>query len=387
MAEFVNKRSKKIELSTDDKIFYAVVNVVLTLITIIVLYPLIYVVSASFSSGKAILAGKVWLYPVDFSLEGYQEVFKNHNIWIGYGNTIFYTVVATALNVFFTMVAAYPLSRRVLPGSALSVHLADWPQPLEGFDDDGVLQQTADARDIIAVALKLRNEHQIKVRQPLAKLYLSCDADEMAKISVFEKNILDELNIKELVHVTDASVLEDSFLTLNFRAAGAVLKQNVNKMKQALEAATAEEMAAYTAKAKAGEPVLVSGFDTAYDPAIFTVSTKTKAGIVSAEAASGAVVALDVVLTDDLIKEGLVRDTVRQCQLVRKEAGYEVEQRVVLSVETANDALLAALKESKDHMASELLADEIVFGALADADFEKTVSIDDGDVVIRVKKA
>ncbi len=307
--------------------------------------------------------------------------------WVLFHAIITCTLIMAPIIPFMTEEIWQQLTRRVLPGSALSVHLADWPQPLEGFDDDGVLQQTADARDIIAVALKLRNEHQIKVRQPLAKLYLSCDADEMAKISVFEKNILDELNIKELVHVTDASVLEDSFLTLNFRAAGAVLKQNVNKMKQALEAATAEEMAAYTAKAKAGEPVLVSGFDTAYDPAIFTVSTKTKAGIVSAEAASGAVVALDVVLTDDLIKEGLVRDTVRQCQLVRKEAGYEVEQRVVLSVETANDALLAALKESKDHMASELLADEIVFGALADADFEKTVSIDDGDVVIRVKKA
>ena len=116
MAEFVNKRNKKIELSRDDKIFYAVVNVVLILVTIVVLYPLIYVVSASFSSGKAILAGRVWLYPVDVSLEGYQEVFKNQNIWMGYGNTIFYTVVATTLNVFFTMVAAYPLSRRNLPG-------------------------------------------------------------------------------------------------------------------------------------------------------------------------------------------------------------------------------------------------------------------------------
>ncbi len=116
MAEFVNKRNKKIELSTDDKVFYVVVNVVLTLITIVVLYPLVYVLSASFSSGKAILSGKVWLYPVDLSLEGYREVFKNHNIWIGYGNTIFYTLVATTLNVFFTMVAAYPLSRRVLPG-------------------------------------------------------------------------------------------------------------------------------------------------------------------------------------------------------------------------------------------------------------------------------
>jgi len=116
MSDFVNKRQKKIELSTDDKIFYVVVNVILVLVTLIVLYPLVYVLSASFSSGKALLAGKVWLYPVDVSLEGYREVFKNQNIWIGYGNTIFYTVVATTLNVFFTMVAAYPLSRRNLPG-------------------------------------------------------------------------------------------------------------------------------------------------------------------------------------------------------------------------------------------------------------------------------
>ena len=60
---------------------------------------------------------------------------------------------------------------------------------------------------------------------------------------------------------------------------------------------------------------------------------------------------------------------------------------MVLSVETTNDELLAALTESKDHMASELLADDIVFGALESADFEKTVSIDDGDVVIKVRKA
>ena len=61
---------------------------------------------------------------------------------------------------------------------------------------------------------------------------------------------------------------------------------------------------------------------------IFSVQTKTKEGIVSAELQNDkGVVALDTVLTDELIKEGLVRDTVRQCQLIRKEAGYEVEQK------------------------------------------------------------
>ena len=311
--------------------------------------------------------------------------------------TLAYWVLFNAINAcvkvmapiipFMTEEIWQKLTRRVLPGSELSVHLSDWPQPLEGFEDDGILQQTADAREIIAVAMRLRNEHQIKVRQPLSTLYLSCDDAEMEKIAVFEKNILDELNIKTLVHVTDPAVLEDSFLALNFRKAGAVLKQNVNKMKQALETAAPDEMAAYTAKAEAGEAVLVKGFDEAYSPEIFTVMRKTKSVIVSAECQNKTIVALDVVLNDDLIKEGLVRDTVRQCQLIRKEAGYEVEQRVVIAVTSANAELMAALKDSKEHMAAELLADDVIFGELPDADLIKTVSIADTDVTLAVKKA
>ncbi|MBQ5968652.1 MAG: isoleucine--tRNA ligase [Clostridia bacterium] len=277
--------------------------------------------------------------------------------------------------------------RRVTPDAPLSIHLADWPKPLEGFADDGILQQTADAREVIAVAMRLRNEHQIKVRQPLATLFVACDDAKMAQLSVFEKNILDELNIKTLVHVTDTAKLEDSFLTLNFRAAGAVLKQNVNRMKQALEAADADEMASYVAAAKNGDNVLVKGFDEAYPPAIFNIATKTKAGIVSTETADKTVVALDVVLTDALVKEGIVRDTVRQCQLIRKEAGYEVEQHITLSLTTADAAILAALKDSSNHMAAELLADTLSFDPISDADLSKDVDIADAVVTIGVKKA
>ncbi|MCM1544478.1 MAG: DUF5915 domain-containing protein, partial [Ruminococcus sp.] len=288
---------------------------------------------------------------------------------------------------FMTETIWQNLTRKVLPSSEISVHLSSWPQVIEGFEDDGIIEQTAKAREIIAVAMRLRNEHQIKVRQPLSKLFISCSDDDIAKIKTFEKNILDELNIKELVHVTDSSVLEDSYLTVNFRAAGAVLKQNVNKMKQALESATDEEMAAYTASAKNGEAVAVKGFDEAYDPSIFTIMSKTKSGIVSAECQDSTVVALDVVLTDDLIKEGTVRDTVRQCQIIRKEAGYEVEQRVIVAISSASEFVTSAIEQSKDHMASELLADEIVIGGEIEADLTKTFTIGDAEVTISVKKA
>lgn len=279
------------------------------------------------------------------------------------------------------------LTRKVLPSSEISVHLSDWPTVLEGFEDDGILEETANAREIIAVAMRLRNENQIKVRQPLSKLFVAASEEEFSKIKVYEKNILDELNIKEMVQVTDSSVLEDNYLQVNFRAAGAVLKGDVNKMKQALENATAEEMAEYTAKAKAGEAVLVKGFDTAYDPAIFTVMSKTKEGIVSAECQNKTIVALDTVLTEELVKEGTVRDTVRQCQLIRKEAGYEVEQRVVMAISGGSDYVMAALKENKDHMMSELLAEDIIFGGEIEADLTKTCEVGDSEITLSVKKA
>ena len=111
------KRNKnKIGLCTEDKIIYAVVDVLMVLLILIIAYPLIYVVSSSFSSGEAVSSGKVLLWPVDFSLTGYEIVFNYKQVWTGYYNTIIYTVVATALNVVLTTMAAYPLSRKNFQG-------------------------------------------------------------------------------------------------------------------------------------------------------------------------------------------------------------------------------------------------------------------------------
>lgn len=106
----------KVKTSREDRIYYAVSGTIVTFVLLSVMYPLIYIVSASFSSGSAVLSGRVFLWPVDFSLEGYQAVFKNDDILIGYANTIFYTVVGTIFNLCMTLIAAYPLSRRDLIG-------------------------------------------------------------------------------------------------------------------------------------------------------------------------------------------------------------------------------------------------------------------------------
>ena len=77
-----------------------------------VAYPLLYVLSSSFSSTGAVISGKVWLLPVEPSIAGYQAVFSNGYILSGYGNTIFYTFFGTIVNLVVTVLAAYPLSRK-----------------------------------------------------------------------------------------------------------------------------------------------------------------------------------------------------------------------------------------------------------------------------------
>ncbi|OXM85411.1 carbohydrate ABC transporter permease [Paenibacillus rigui] len=104
--------SQRIVETKTDRIFNSVNYIILALFTLTVLYPLVYVVSSSFSSAEAILSGRVWLWPVQFTLDGYQAVMDNNAVWRGAGNSVYYTVVGTFFNVVFTLMAAYPLSRK-----------------------------------------------------------------------------------------------------------------------------------------------------------------------------------------------------------------------------------------------------------------------------------
>ena len=280
------------------------------------------------------------------------------------------------------------LTRKVLPESEISVHLADWPVPDSRFTDDGIIARTALARDVIASALRLRNEKQLKVRQPLQTLFICLPEEKAANIRQFEKNILDELNIREIKYLTDKSVLEDSFLQVNFKAAGAVFKQDVNKFKTALENLSADVMSQLVEKVKNGESTRLDGFDFDIAPDLYVLKEKTKEGIVSVEFDEDGVLALDTVLTDELLKDGAVRDVIRQCQLIRKEAGYVVDQRVTMSVSSDDEFVINALKEKEDYLLSELLADSIVFnGAIDGSDLTKDIDYNDSKIVLQVKKA
>lgn len=109
-------RKKKIKLSRGDKFFYTICYSIVILLVLVVLYPVIYIISASFSDPSAVTLGKVWLWPVEFTTGAYQLLFKDDGLWIGYRNTIFYTILGTLINVSIEIMCAYAMSRKELCG-------------------------------------------------------------------------------------------------------------------------------------------------------------------------------------------------------------------------------------------------------------------------------
>ena len=110
------KRTTAIRETKGDRIFLSILYIISFLILAIEIYPLIYVISASFSSSDAISLGQVYLLPVDPNLEGYKMLLENKNILQGFKNSVIYLCVGTTINMLLTILLAYPLSRKEMAG-------------------------------------------------------------------------------------------------------------------------------------------------------------------------------------------------------------------------------------------------------------------------------
>ena len=111
-----NVTRRAIRDTQGDRVFALANNALLTGLMLLVLYPLVYVVSASFSDPIAVSSGRVWLLPIEPTLVGYEAILKNKLLVTGFANSAFYTIAGTAISVLLTILAAYPLSRIELPG-------------------------------------------------------------------------------------------------------------------------------------------------------------------------------------------------------------------------------------------------------------------------------
>lgn len=110
------KSPYRIRDTKSDRTFLIAIYIIVGLIALITLYPLLYVLSSSFSSAEAVATGRVYLLPVEFSLDGYKLTFEEKDIMVGFRNSLLYTSVGTVINMILTILLAFPLSRKQLPG-------------------------------------------------------------------------------------------------------------------------------------------------------------------------------------------------------------------------------------------------------------------------------
>lgn len=111
-------KQRKIKESFGDNVLNIITGILLIAVIVIVGYPVIFVVSSSFSSSMALESGKVFLWPVDFTMRAYDFVLQYKQVWVGFRNTLFYTAFGVILDMTICMLVAYPLSRPDMQGKA-----------------------------------------------------------------------------------------------------------------------------------------------------------------------------------------------------------------------------------------------------------------------------
>lgn len=125
-------RKNKITHNSADKVWSFFCYATVAVLTLIVLYPIIYILSASVSNSNMVVQGKVWLFPVKFTMQAYEIVFSKSEIWIGYKNTIVYTFLGTMINLAMTLMCAYPLARKNLRGRGIIMFICSFTMMFSG---------------------------------------------------------------------------------------------------------------------------------------------------------------------------------------------------------------------------------------------------------------
>ncbi|MEZ4430221.1 MAG: isoleucine--tRNA ligase [Nannocystaceae bacterium] len=229
-----------------------------------------------------------------------------------------------------------------------SVHMCPFPEVDEAARDLTLEAQIATVRQVVTLAMALRESARIGVRRPLATLTVS-SADEAARAAVtrFEADLLGELNVKRLVVVQDDADLVELSAKANFKTLGRRLK---GKMKAVATAVEALDRAALE-RISAGEPVTLEGELLTPDDILLARAPKPGQLVASEGAIT---VALDTAMTEALEREGLAREIISRIQSLRKKADLEVSQRITLEIATEG-LLLATLR---DHALSALICEE-----------------------------
>lgn len=271
------------------------------------------------------------------------------------------------------------------PDEEKSVHLSNYPETIAEYEDEEILKEVEEIRKVIALGLMLRNEKQLKVRQPLNTMYVSSQKDIYKSINDFENIIKEELNIKKIDLIKDEKILNDEYLTVNFKVAGRLLKEKIQSFKEKIEGLSNAKMESLVAKFndEAVNEIEVEGFGT-FEKDVFLKNMRPKTHIVVIKEASYCI-ALDTILTEELVVEGMYRDLVRTLQVLRKDAGFKVEQRISLSLQTEGELMKKVLEKYIDKITADTLTENFVTTKLETSDMEKELEINGEKVTVQIK--
>ena len=237
-----------------------------------------------------------------------------------------------------------------------SIHHVDFPKADVSKMDIALEERMQMAQDICSLVLSVRKKVNIKVRQPLQKILIPVlDPKQKAAIEQMEELILAEVNVKEINYITETEGVISKKLKPNFKLLGAKLG---TKMKQASAVITALSQAQITQLEKEGilnldiegeiVPLLVTEVEIiAEDIPGWSVAVK-----------NALTVALDITLSPALLKEGSARELVNRVQNIRKEANFELTDKILLRI-VDNTALKDSINEFSDYICREILAFEI----------------------------
>ncbi len=232
-----------------------------------------------------------------------------------------------------------------------SVHLCDFPSANAAARDLALERRMADVQVAVELGRRLRADNDLKVRQPLSVLKIAG-----GDVAGLESLIEDELNVKSVMFVQDETDLCDISCKANFKTLGRKCGPKMKAVAAAI-ASGASGVAALHANGAQTAPVVIEGIEITAEDVL--VTRTPKAGLVVASQGA-VVVGLETALTPELVAEGLAREFVSRVQAMRKEADFEVTQRIEVRV-ACDGEMKSALEAHRDYVMNETLAVALAF--------------------------
>jgi isoleucyl-tRNA synthetase len=268
-----------------------------------------------------------------------------------------------------------------------SVHHCDYPDTDEALIDEDLSADMQALLRLVSLGSAARNSVKIKVRQPLAELKVQPgDERDRRAVERFADQIAEELNVKKVtLHDPSAGPLLRRLVKPNLKSLGPKLGP---RLKEVVSVLAAADGSAIARELEAGRPfeLTLSGGTVEVEPGDLVVSLQAPEGLAGVADRDTQVV-IDARLTEELKQEGMARDVVRQVQDLRKAAGLEMDDRIVLHLYTASEALGKAVEAHKKYISDETLATQWATQPLGDGARTATAKVDGQPLTIELRKA